>query len=88
MHALQTFSVIPNLPPSLEPLRFLANNYWFAWNNDLERIFADIDPQLWLESKKNPVWILNHVSQERLNSLAADRLYGERLTLLASSLRN
>jgi starch phosphorylase len=88
MQALHIFSVIPKLPSSLESLRILANNYWFAWNNDLEQLFADMDPELWLECEKNPVWMLNHVPQDRFDALAADRVYGERLNLLAASLRN
>ncbi|MDR2161886.1 MAG: alpha-glucan family phosphorylase [Desulfovibrio sp.] len=88
MQALQIFSVIPKLPPSLESLWLLAYNYWFAWNDELEQLFADIDPDLWLKSEKNPVWMLNHVPQTRFDALKADRFYGERLNLLVASLRN
>ncbi|MDL2207922.1 DUF3417 domain-containing protein, partial [Desulfovibrio sp. OttesenSCG-928-M16] len=44
MQPLRIFSIIPKLPPSLDPLWFLAHNYWFAWNNDIEALFSDIDP--------------------------------------------
>lgn len=86
MQPLRVFSIIPKLPPGLESLWFLAHNYWFAWNNDIEYIFSDIDPQLWEQSYKNPVWLLNHVSQERLNSLAGDGYYKNRLAVQVESL--
>lgn len=86
MQPLRVFSIIPKLPPSLEPLWFLAHNYWFAWNNDIEMLFSDIDPKLWIDSYKNPVWMLNHVPQERYNALAEDTYYKDRLAMQVGAL--
>lgn len=80
MQPFRIFSIFPKLPLSLDPLWFLAHNYWFTWNNDIENLFFDIDPQLWLESYKNPVWMLNHVSQERYDELAEDVYFKNRLS--------
>ena len=87
MQPLRIFSIIPKLPPELDPLWFLAHNYWFAWNNDIEHLFSDIDPQLWEDSYKNPVWMLNHVSQDRYNALAEDAYFKNRLTMQVASLK-
>ena len=86
MQPLRVFSIIPKLPPSLEPLWFLAHNYWFAWNNDIETLFSDIDPKLWIDSYKNPVWMLNHVPQERYDALAEDTYYKDRLAMQVNAL--
>ena len=86
MQPLRVFSIIPKLPSSLDPLWFLAHNYWFAWNNDIEMLFADIDPKLWIESYKNPVWMLNHVPQERYDALAGDTYYKDRLAMQVNAL--
>ena len=86
MQPLRVFSIIPKLPPSLESLWFLAHNYWFAWNNDIETLFSDIDPKLWLDSYKNPVWMLNHVPQERYDALATDTYYKDRLSMQVNAL--
>ena len=86
MQPLRVFSIIPKLPPSLEPLWFLAHNYWFAWNNDIETLFSDIDPKLWSDSYKNPVWMLNHVPQERYDALAEDTYYKDRLAMQVNAL--
>ena len=86
MQPLRVFSIIPKLPPSLEPLWFLAHNYWFAWNNDIETLFSDIDPKLWNDSYKNPVWMLNHVPQDRYDALAEDTYYKDRLAMQVNAL--
>jgi starch phosphorylase len=87
MYPLHVFSIIPKLPSALEPLWFLAKNYWFVWNNDIEDLLRDIDPVLWETSYKNPVWLLNHVSQERYNALAEDAYYINRLSMQVDSLK-
>ncbi|MDR0826398.1 MAG: alpha-glucan family phosphorylase [Desulfovibrio sp.] len=86
MQPLHVFSIIPKLPPSLDSLWLLANNYWFAWNNDIEDLFKDIDRDLWEQSYKNPVWMLNHVPQERYNVLSEDVYYINRLSMQVESL--
>jgi starch phosphorylase len=87
MQPLRVFSIIPKLPQTLDSLWFLAYNYWFAWNNDIEALFSDIDPKLWIDSYKNPVWMLNHVPQERYNALAEDAYYQDRLAMQVNALR-
>ncbi|MDL2266416.1 alpha-glucan family phosphorylase [Desulfovibrio sp. OttesenSCG-928-G15] len=87
MQPLRIFSIIPKLPAELDPLWFLAHNYWFAWNNEIEELFADIDPALWEESYKNPVWMLNHVPQERYDALAQDEYYKKRLAQQVEALK-
>ncbi len=87
MQPLRIFSIIPKLPPELESLWFLAYNCWFAWNDDIEAIFSDIDRELWNQSYKNPVWMLNHVPQERYNSLALDMFYQNRVAIQVDALK-
>lgn len=87
MQPLRIFSIIPKLPPDLEPLWFLAYNYWFAWNHDIEALFSDIDPELWEKSYRNPVWMLNHVPQDRYENLASDTYYKNRLSMQVESLK-
>ncbi len=88
MQPLRVYSVVPKLPVKLEPLWDMAYNYWFSWNSAIEDIFAQIDPRLWRESYKNPVWFLNHVPQQRLEELASDELYLDRLREARNSLKH
>lgn len=86
MHPLRVYSVTPNIPKGLESLWQLANNYWFSWNAKIEDIFAHIDPRLWNESYKNPIWFLNRVPQGTLESLARDETFLVRLAEARQSL--
>lgn len=79
MQAIQTFKVIPNIPENLSPLSDLARNYWFVWAESVADLFLDIDPDLWHQSYRNPVYFLNHVPQSRFAELAADDAYLVRL---------
>jgi len=88
MQLLRIYSVVPKLPPRLEPLWELAHNYWFAWNYTIEEIFAQIDQRLWIESYENPVQFLNQVPQKTLETLASDELFIERLKDARNDLRH
>jgi starch phosphorylase len=79
MQALRVFSVVPKLPPKLEPLWEIANNLWFSWNNDLTNIFTTIDHNLWVTCQQNPVLLLNRLPQRRIEELARDDFFIQRL---------
>ncbi|MGE4299799.1 MAG: alpha-glucan family phosphorylase [Desulfovibrionaceae bacterium] len=88
MQPIHILNVVPRLPAKLEPLRFLTSNYWFAWNEVIEALFAHIDQKLWRQSYQNPVWFVNHVPQETLEALANDDLFVERLRDAEDSLKH
>ncbi|MDR1124661.1 MAG: alpha-glucan family phosphorylase [Deltaproteobacteria bacterium] len=79
MQAIQTFHVIPKIPENLSALSELARNYWFVWSESATDLFLDINPELWQQSYRNPVWFLNHVPQSRYVELARDDAYLARL---------
>ena len=87
MRPISIYSVLPNLPEQLKPLWELAHNFWFAWNSNIENLFAQIDQQLWDKSYRNPVWFLNHVPQKVLEDLANDEIYLERMREVNLSLQ-
>ncbi|MCF8267771.1 MAG: alpha-glucan family phosphorylase [Ignavibacteriales bacterium] len=67
-----SFNVAPSLPKSLEPLRDIAYNLYWAWNHDARELFRRLDSKLWDESHHNPVVLLGKISQDRLNEVASD----------------
>ncbi len=79
MQALRVFSVVPKLPPKLEPLWDIAYNLWFSWNNDLTNLFTTIDHSLWTACQQNPVLLLNRLPQRRIEELARDDFFIQRL---------
>ncbi|MCS7030996.1 MAG: alpha-glucan family phosphorylase [Gloeomargarita sp. SKYG116] len=72
MRPIRTFKVSPSLPPVLEPLRTLAYNLYWDWSDEVKELFRRLDPELWEESRHNPVLMLGTISQERLQAAAQD----------------
>ncbi len=66
------FSVIPSLPEKLEPLREIAYNLYWSWNQDAQELFWRLDKDLWESTNHNPVMMLGIVSQEKLLEVSAD----------------
>ncbi|QQR90405.1 MAG: alpha-glucan family phosphorylase [Myxococcales bacterium] len=55
-----------------ERLRKLADNLWWSWNHDLDRVFRIIDEELWRKVHHNPVAFLADVSPEKLEARQND----------------
>jgi starch phosphorylase len=50
----------------------LSMNMWWAWNPSVIKLFRDIDPAAFHDSKHNPLMVVKRLSRERLHELAAD----------------
>ncbi len=72
MRPLRTFTIEPSLPEPLAPLLEIARNLWWCWNGDALELFRRLDGRLWEDCYHNPVALLGHVEQARLNSVARD----------------
>lgn len=70
MKPVTTFVVAPTMPPALLPLKELAYNYWWCWQEEALDLFRRIDPILWDEVLHNPVAMLSRLSHERLHNLS------------------
>ena len=64
----------------------LASNLRWSWHPETCDLFADIDPALWQEFRDDPVGLLAAVSPARLQELAADEAFVERVNHAASDL--
>ena len=60
------------LPPGLEGLAELAMDMRWSWSHGSDQIWRTIDSEMW-DSTGNPWFILESVSQERLEELASDK---------------
>ena len=72
MKHLQIFNVAPSMPPKLEFLETLSYNMWWCWNLDAVDLFRRIDSSLWKTVGRNPIKLLAHLHQDRLNDLEED----------------
>ena len=76
---LQPFDVAATLPTELQGLERLSRNFWWAWNPDAERLFAELSPESWEACGHNPVTLLCRVYPEDLERAAKDADYLARL---------
>lgn len=67
--------VIPTPPARLARLAELADDLWYSWDRPTRRLFARLDPQLWVAVGHSPKALLREVSQGRLEAAADDPAY-------------
>ncbi len=71
---------IPNnfrLPRRIKRLGELAYNLWWTWNPEAQRLFIQIDRDLWERTNHNPIRFLGMVQRAALNSVTQNRYYLE-----------
>ena len=71
---VRTLDVKPRLPQAIQALGALSDNLWFVWNYDAESLFRGMSPDLWEETRENPVEFLGRLRQDDLKSLASDQV--------------
>ena len=72
---------IPNhfdLPKKLNRLGELAYNIWWTWEKDCQRMYRDIDFDLWEKTYHNPVKFLRQVERTRINEMQNDLHFVEK----------
>ncbi len=76
------------LPRRINVLHELTRNLWWTWTYELVELFAYIDEEMWVKVRHNPIELLEMVSYNRLNELAADEWFLSRLDALYSEFRH
>ncbi len=64
-----------SLPKRIDRLGELVYNMWWTWNPDSQRLFINIDRQLWESVDHNPILFLRKVERARLNAMTNNRFY-------------
>ncbi|MCB0940167.1 MAG: alpha-glucan family phosphorylase [Mycobacterium sp.] len=86
MKALRRFTVRTHLPERLGALARLSINLRWSWDRPTQDLFASIDPELWNQTGQDPVALLGVVTPKRLDELAEDQSFLDRLDRLAADL--
>ncbi len=60
------------LPDTLQPLKELAFNLWWSWNDDAAMLFSSIDEEKWARFENNPVHLIESLSKDEIDRLAED----------------
>ena len=88
MKALRRFTVRAHLPERLGALEQLSTNLRWSWDKPTRELFGAIDPALWTRCGQDPVALLGAVSPARLDELALDGGFLNRLDELAADLND
>jgi glycogen phosphorylase len=86
--ALRRFTVRAHLPQRLEALEQLSINLRWSWDRPTQDLFEAIEPRLWTQCGQDPVALLGAVSPARLDELALDDGFVQRLDQLAADLND
>jgi glycogen phosphorylase len=79
VRAIRRFTVRPVLPPALLALGDLAGNLRWSWHPPTQDVFAMVDDEIWESTGHDPVRLLGAVGAERLEDLAGDQAFLDRL---------
>ncbi|MXY27164.1 glycosyltransferase family 1 protein, partial [Candidatus Poribacteria bacterium] len=82
MKPLRQLTVVPTLPPNLEPLRELALNLWWTWDREALDLFRYLDAGLWEKTYHNPVAMLGQISQEQLDEASKNSMFLARFEVI------
>jgi starch phosphorylase len=86
VRAIRRFVVRPVLPAPLQALGELAGNLRWSWHPETQDLFAAVDPAAWAASGHDPVRMLGTVPMARLEQLAADPSFSDRLAAARADL--
>lgn len=75
------------IPETLKGLQELSQNLWYSWNYEAQKLFEEIDPVLWAKVERNPVAFLQDVPFKRLEELARNQTYLNRLNAVLDSFK-
>ena len=84
--AVRRFTVRAGLPEALAELGTLATNLRWTWHPPTQELFAAIDPATW-DRIGNPLRLLAEVPAHRLEQLATDPEFLDRVNELSEDLR-
>ncbi len=66
-------------PAELQPLRELALNLWWSWDEQATELMSQLDPHRWDQVGHNPVAVLMDLGERRLQALADDAAFVARV---------
>jgi starch phosphorylase len=80
MKAQRSFTVRPHLPDGLQALDRLASNLRWSWDRPTRNLFRSIDQRSWDAGGHDPRRVLAEAPTERLQELATDPSFIERVS--------
>src|SRR6185437_407894 len=75
---------LPELPDEIADLRDLALDLRWTWSHEGDSLWECIDERLW-QRTRNPWLILQSASAQKLERLAADRVFCDKLAQISTT---
>lgn len=75
------------LPPKMEKLNVLAHNLWWSWNHEAIRLFEEINPKLFAETR-SPVMVLHKTEPAQFEALANKKEFVSEVERVYAKLEN
>lgn len=69
----------PSIPDNLKDLIRISHNIWWTWNFEGSDLFEMINPDLWQESRYNPIALIESLTYKELQKLSNDRSFIDKL---------
>ena len=73
------------LPTPLQAVARLATNLRWVWNHATDRVWEALAPEVWQQTR-NPILVIQNTARTRLEELARNREFVERVQLLDHNL--
>ncbi|KUK15142.1 MAG: Alpha-glucan phosphorylase, partial [Petrotoga mobilis] len=77
MDFISKITVVPKIPEKIYGIKELSENMWWTWNYKAQKLFENIDKELWHSTQRNPITFLKRVEQKKLNNAAEDLKFNE-----------
>ena len=61
------------LHKELLPLEKIVRNLWWTWNEEAKALFEKLDPEFWESGDKNPVELLQNLTNQRCEEIINDK---------------
>jgi glycogen phosphorylase len=71
----------------IKDLRTVANNLWWSWNPDAQRLFHELSPFFWEHSSHNAVEVVNWISGQELRGRLQQPEYFDRVSRVCKSFK-
>jgi starch phosphorylase len=66
---------IPTLPKKIEGLKDISLNLWWTWHPRGKNLFKLLNPNLWKETRHNPIAMLNSMTQKELDAACLNEYF-------------
>lgn len=85
---ITSFTVLPDTPEALNPLKEIAYNMWCSWNWEAVKLFTRLDPECWEKSYQSPINMLCMLPLQKLEEAARDRDFIAHMNRVYESFQN